>query len=228
MRKKVASVGIFLICMIILLSGQVQANVQSRPNATSLTGRTASDFFALIRQMETSGQSMGLNASVDSTGKETSSSNNIDVHMIKNTEYGGAAMLSASSYGAAPTGSSNATTTGNEYGIYQMAAGNWEYVAGMLENTNNSYVTNIKNASKCYWNYYTNPSNSYSDYSGYVPGDATKETAGWKSAGFSNFVNSGDPVFIRGYNGLFSFSSSGGNGGSDCSSRAAAVCGAGL
>lgn len=77
-----------------------------------------------VRNMETSGQVMGLKETKDGTTLlATSDSNNIDVHLQKNTEYGAMILLAASpEYGKQGTGTAryvgSGTTTGNVYGVY--------------------------------------------------------------------------------------------------------------
>ena len=222
-------IAILLISAIITLFNANISNavVESRPDSASLVSKTASEFFALIRQMETSGGPMGLNATVDEQGNETSSSNNIDVHMIKNTEYGTAGMLAASVYGSKSSrGYSNGTTTGNATGIYQMGTGSdgdkKEYMAAILGTASNSYITNIKNAPQKYWDNYTELKVSKT-------GDGTLEIP-W---GTTNWVTSSSTVFYRGndyyyYYGVFHTDSYGGVRSSNYSSRAVVVSGVGL
>ena len=143
MVKKLSIIIVVAMLAVILFTGNVNANLQSRPGVTSLYSKTASEFFELCRKMETSSGPLGLNATIGVQSNkvvESSSSNNIDVHMIKNTEYGAAAILSASDYGACPTGNSDtASTTGNNSGIMQMAGGKYEYVAGIYNTRNSRY-----------------------------------------------------------------------------------------
>lgn len=109
-----------------------------------------------------------------------------------------------------------ASTTGTVYGVYDMAGGSWEYVAGVLKGNSTDgskdleYATskfNITNQGKLegmtdlnfakkyldLYNYRT----SNTDYSQYIIGDATVETKGWNSD-YSVFVYSSYPVFLRG------------------------------
>lgn len=243
-HKKTIAIFLVAILLIFNLSINSHANVQSvsNGNGRGLVNTTSSQFFALIRQMESSTGPMGLNAEIDSsTGAETSPSNGIDVHMIKNTEWGAVTLLMDSDFGAkaAGTGTSLAenvrSTTGNATGVYEMYSG-WEYVAGMYDGTYESppsYRANLYNRihdganlkpSK-YVNAYSNPTDVTTDYSGQKPGDATGETARWKSASSANFVTSDYPVFGRGGSGAFSFGRGSGNVDSYNSSRAAVVCG---
>ena len=168
---------------------------------------------------------MGLSATIDDSGNETSSSNNIDAHMIKNTEWGAAVMLMDSAYGSKTSGSSStATTTGNASGVYQMFSGE-EYVAGIYSTSKNTYYcSTIKNAPAKYWNDYQSGNS--------ITGDATKETPRWKGALRESFVSASYPVFARGGYGVFECESDDGgytnNSVRNGSSRAVVVCGAGF
>ena len=104
-----------------------------------------------------------------------------------------------------------ASTTGTVYGVYDMAGGASEYVAGCLEETETTTFGITTDEVSKYINSYTNTTNSGSNYSGALPGDATKETAGWYND-YAGFVTSYDPVFKRGgycysgaYAGVFNF-----------------------
>ncbi|MCI8641117.1 MAG: hypothetical protein HFJ59_04530 [Clostridia bacterium] len=89
-----------------------------------------------------------------------------------------------------------ASTTGTVYGVYDMAGGSWEYVAGCLNGKENAKFGVTAGDSK-YVDLYTNSSNSYSSYDGAKIGDATKETKGWNSD-YARFVYSSGLVFGRG------------------------------
>ena len=198
MRGKIALISVLIMLLGVILTGNVNASLQSRPGATSLVNKSASVFFLLSRQMETSSGPMGLNATIEIQNDkvvETSASNNIDVHMIKNTEYGTAAMLAASSYGKCPTGSSSASTTGNSSGIMQMAGGKLEHVAGIY-NTGKAGADYkyIYNADSWHKNLYATDVAKDS----YIPGDATYETHNWYGSSNSNFVSASYPIFRRG------------------------------
>jgi hypothetical protein len=99
-KKQILTIMLGGIIILAALTTKVQANLQSRPEVTSLVNKSAEEFFIMSRNMEQSNESFGLNATIDqSNGTETSASNNIDVHMAKNTEWGTAVMLGASNYG---------------------------------------------------------------------------------------------------------------------------------
>ena len=118
--------------LIILLTTGVNANYQSVPIGIS---KSATEWITDIRQKESSGKCMGLNEEIDTTtGLATTKANDIDVHLLKNTEYGAILILGASDYGKQGTditarrmdrGTTSGTdvqasTTGNKYGIYEM------------------------------------------------------------------------------------------------------------
>ena len=70
-----------------------------------------------VRKMEELGGTMGLSETLNDNLTSSSTSNNIDVHMEKNTEYGALAILSASSYGNPNKVEDGNTTTGNVTGV---------------------------------------------------------------------------------------------------------------
>lgn len=217
--------GVFAI-ILLFANTNVQANYQMKPNSTSVLV-SLNDFMNNVRNMEADGQVMGLSETHDSTTlKPTTTENGIDVHMQKNTEYGACILLSASpKYGKQGTGSDSyiqsststgiATTTGNQYGVYNIG-NSWEWTAGggATSYYNNGYKAIPYNAR--YYNIY-NPLTS-------KRGDATTETSNWKGSGYSSFV-SRDRAFVRSSSGVFSFDYRDSNYKSY--GRAAVVCGVG-
>jgi len=175
------------------------------PNTTSLINVTVGQIFTACQGVKST----------------YSLAENVDSHMMKNTEWGAVAYLAESKYGrngteitinsssyytGGGTGDSYKTTNamqstiGNIYGIYDMNGGTYEYVAGVLESklSNSSYYNFTTTDSK-YYNSYLN----YSD-SKKIKGDAVFETStsgsgsnSWYSD-YSYFVNSSNPVFMRG------------------------------
>lgn len=144
-------------------------------------------------------------------GNETNGKDNATTNMSNTVKYN-------------EIGGGNASTTGNVYGIYDMAGGAWEYVAGIYtggsSNDNRSKLWDSNNSK--YVDKYTNTTDSQSTYYGNTNkyGDAVYETSGsglsftgsWDSS-YSYFPNSSSPVFIRGghasdgsYAGVFAFS----------------------
>ena len=140
-------------------------------------------------------------------------SNNIDSHVLKNTEWGAVALLSQSKYGINKaldvndnqnhcTGggcqsisyivNTNQSTTGNVYGIYDMSGGYWDFTMGYYgrisfkEDTLNNYQ--ISN------NYY----DMYVSSTG-IKGDATNNDNLTHGQGYFTFPTSGQ-IFTRGGN----------------------------
>jgi hypothetical protein len=145
--------------------------------------------------------------------------------MAKATEWGAAAILSISSYGAgaeALYGNStiSISSTNNATGIYGLANG-WEYVAGCYPASTDN-TTYIYNAASKYKNVYSSGQNAVKA----SPDGSALDLSGWLGASNANSVSSGYPVFVRGASGLFSFYYD--NGSSSHSSRAVVVCGSGL
>lgn len=215
MKKK--KLMMVIMALMLIITAKSTYAMQSRPDGTSKTNVYANYFFTEIRKMEST--VLGLPTNFDTTTWLDSSGNGVDVHMAKNTEWGTAAMLSASAYGTAPSGQSSATTTGNATGVYQMADGIWEYVAGIWD-ASNDYMSNIRGANSRYYDLYTNQTS--------ISGDATTETAGWKGASLRNFINGSQPVFIRCWAALFGYYNGYGVHDSGGSSRSVLVVGAGL
>ena len=92
----------------------------------------------------------------------------------------------------------NASTTGNVYGVYDMAGGAWEYVAAVLS---------TKKSSGSYYNFTNIDTKYYESYDAYDNskyGDAVYETSmnsegstSW-DGDCSDFVTESYPVFLRG------------------------------
>ena len=212
-KKKFIVALIMLLAIAVLPVGQAQASLQSNPNTQykSSDQKTPTDWIKQIREMETGQGSMGLNETLNGNLTASSESNNIDVHMMRSTEYGAIAILSASGYGNPQTlqNSSTKTTTGNKTGVY-FSGTNYEWVAGGLSGSAYNGVD------KRYYDAYgTNNSSSY-DYDtnksnakvGDALGDRTTANKGcvkWHSASSAVWVSSSSPCFVRGLGGLFSF-----------------------
>ena len=205
-----------LLCSTVEAQAALQAN--SDTNYKSENIKKPAEWMSGFRQMEEKGGGMGLSETQGTDLTSTSGSNSIDVHMMRATEYGAIAILSASGYGNPSNDKVITTTTGNKTGIY-FSCNNYEFVAGGLEN-------NIfPNTNKKYYDTYT------TERSSARVGDALGETTnngcqGWHSASVSNWVASSFPYFLRGYGGLFSFDS--GSANSTYWGRGVAVVGAGL
>ena len=118
-----------------------------------------------------------------------------------------------------------------------MGNGNWEYTASFCKQ-GGSNVTGASSYNSILHHYqgtkyvdqYVNKNNqSSADYDTFtvIKGDAIIDVMGLHS-GNKDLVTSGSPVFLRGYNGVFAFNYHRGYCGSYVTSRAVAVCGAGL
>ncbi len=192
-----------------------QSNIEDKPitiipNVTSWRNQTVGEFYTAARDYEA----------------------DLNSHMLKNSEWGAVAYLTHSQYGRngkeisinnnsnyiTGKGNNDATSTGNEYGIYDLRGGAYEYVAAYYKNGNSSYLNDGKpfasqnGTSDAYSTAYTGTSES----SDYKKGDATYETSGWNSDRASSAF-SGYPFFTRGggydyssYAGVFYFSVSNG------------------
>ena len=223
LQTKLTALAVTLFAAAVLPTGHVKAALQSNPNTQYKTNYNPTTWMTQIRQIETSGNAMGLSETLDTTSLiATSESNGIDVHMMKSTEYGAIAILSASGYGNPQTlqSSSVKTTTGNKTGIY-FGGNNWEWVAGGLEGSIFSGVNSR------YFDTYSG--SQASARIGDALGSASTTNpgcAGWHSASYGGWVNSGGPYFVRGGGGLFSFYNV--SASNSYYARGVAVVGAGL
>ena len=223
------------------VSGSTSA-ITVKPNVTSLRSQTVSSFFTAIQNVKT-----------------TYGISNADSHMMKNMEWGAVAYLKQSKYGLGTTdiavntnsnfytggGQSDAyktnvaqSTTGNEYGVYDMSGGAWEYVMGNMKDSSNAFYSRYAGFTTApdakYYDSYKYDSSSSTTHARGKLGDATKETlatfgntsGGWYSD-YAYFPCSSYSWFVRGGGygngavaGVFYFSRSDGNRGSGNSARA--------
>ena len=129
-------------------------------------------------------------------GNATNGKNNATTNMSNTVKYN-------------EIGGGNASATGNVYGIYDMAGGAWEYVAGIYTGgTSNDNRSNLWDSNNTkYVNKYTETTGSQSTYYGNTDkyGDAVyetsnfgySETGSWGSS-YSSFPSSSHSVFSRG------------------------------
>ena len=200
--KQVLVTSALLLGMLTIGGTSSQAALQANA-ATHASGKTATgaSWIQSIREMEKSGQTMGLNETIGTNLVATSGSNNIDVHMMRTTEYGAMAILSASGFGwsgklaDAPVKS----TTGNVTGVY-VPGNRWEWTAGVCS-------ANTVGKDARYYDLYT--TNQTSAKVGDALGLDTYTTnpgcSGWHGTSNAYWVNSSWPAFMRGGNGMFSF-----------------------
>lgn len=222
LQTKLTALAVTLFAAAVLPTGHVKAALQSNPNTQYKTHYNSTTWMTQIRQIETSGNAMGLSETLNSDLTSSSESNGIDVHMMKSTEYGAIAILSASGYGNPQTlqSSSVKTTTGNKTGIY-FSGSNWEWVAGGVSGSIFSGVNSR------YFDTYSG--SQASARIGDALGSASTTNpgcAGWHSASCSLWGNSSNPYFLRGDGGLFGFCNYDASG--SYFARGVAVVGAGL
>ena len=183
-----------------------------KPNVTSLRYNSVSDFFFASRSMEQTGNSFGFVSSEVDThmsknnewgavayltqsiyGRCTSSTSCTEIGINNKqgyiTGYGAPAGSNSSVANGAydTTLGTNASTTGNIYGIYDMSGGAYEYVMGVYNKTISSSGFSSLPDTK-YYNNYTG-----SSYTGH----ALTETKNWYSDD-ARFVSTSNPWFIRG------------------------------
>ena len=220
-KKTITFVAIFVLTM--LAGGiNVQANYQSRPDVASKKSVNADTFFVNIRKIEESGQGMGLTSVIDANGNKTSGATGIDVHMMKNTEWGTVAILAASSYGQidqnTQIGVAKSSTTGNNYGVFQMNDTTAEYVAGINNavSTSHTNLGKIKLAPERYKDLYTGSIGNIPPKIGDGTSGLPYGTQDWMGASYKFGLGSVSKlIMIRGYgsvtgtqNSIFGFVSS--------------------
>ena len=218
-KVKLLALAIMLVTMTLMPIGQVKAALQANPNTQYSKRLLSVNWIKEFRQMETAGGAMGLNETLNTDLTSSSGSNGIDVHMMRTTEYGAIAILSASGYGNPSNANAITTTTGNETGVI-LNTKYFEWTAGGLQGIIFSGVN------RRYFDTYTT-SQSSARAGDALGTDTTSNpgATGWHYAAYyDNWVESGNPCFVRGYRGIFSF-----NNGHDIDyGRGVAVCGAGL
>ena len=232
-KLKLISLVVILVVMTLLPVGNVKAALQANSNTHYKKTDTPETWMTQIRNMEKSGEAMGLSETLRSDLTASSDSNGIDVHMMRSTEYGAIAILSASGDGNPQTlqNSSTKTTTGNKTGVY-FSGYNWEYVAGGY------YGQIFKGVNEKYYDAYYGSIRSAK--AGDALGSSTETNPGcykWHSAANYGWVVSDTRYglyFGRGLGGLFSYSFKfydgyhSQNPGSSEYGRGVAVVGAGL
>lgn len=171
--KKIISI-LFITCMCLVCMPNLNfAVLQSNGNTPARY--PLNTWPSKIREMEKLGGAMGLTETLNDNLTSTTS-NNIDVHMEKNTEYGAMAILSASSYGNPNIIANGDTTTGNKTGI--VINFNAEWVSAKARDD----IGMTKNVPKRYVDAYQyNSSQSNYGYKQKI-GDATVETNSWHNS----------------------------------------------
>ena len=214
--KIILTTLIIMLAIILLNTSEVNASLQANSNTHYQKDDHATNWMTNFRKMEEQGEGMGLSETLNEDLTASSKSNNIDVHMMRSTEYGAIAILSASGYGNSQTlkKSTIKTTTGNKTGVY-FSGDNWELIAGGVENkifsgTNKKYYDTYKDK------------DSNSARVGDALGKRTNNGCqSWHSAYYADWAYAPYSFFVRGNGGLFSFS----GGYNPSYSRGVAVCG---
>ena len=211
---------IIMLATILLNTMEVQATLQANPNTHYKKKDIPDNWMTNFRKMEETGGAMGLSETLNEDLTPSSKSNNIDVHMMRTTEYGAIAILSASGYGNSKTLQSSEvkTTTGNKTGVY-FNGSDWEYNAGGFEKSIFSGVN------KKYYDTYTTARSSarVGDALGERTNNGCQE---WHGATDSIWINDSYSYFSRGGGRVFSFYYS--LAGWSYACRGVAVCGEGL
>lgn len=184
-----------------------QGKIEVKQGVASWRGEKIDNYFTYAKDMNSA-----ENASIYGL---SSDKNKIEPHMLKNTEWGIVAYLATSQYGKnAKIGINNntsyltgmggvdASTTGNQTGIYDMCGGNWEFVAAYTTTGTANLITNgtiLSNAERKYKDMYTG-------YNLTMYGDAIYETTSenipnsnnaWYTE-YSDFMRNDYPFMIRG------------------------------
>lgn len=177
MKTKAKLIGCIIVLSVIMMYIPTRSKAGLQANGESVKQDSINNWLLNVRQMESSGGTLGLTDSINQTNLTSSAetSNNLDIHMEKNTEYGAMAILSASSYGKPDKVNDGETTTGNKSGIYININKEWVAAGALTE------LSRYVNANPRYKNYYTNS---------YVAkyGDAIEETKGWHGSGASTWL----------------------------------------
>lgn len=200
LNKKTLAFTLMLATTVLIPMGNVKAALQANSNTHYKKTDTPGNWMTNIRKIEEAGNAMGLSETLNSD-LTSIESNGIDVHMMRSTEYGAIAILSASGYGNPEElqESKIKTTTGNATGVY-FSGVNYELVAGGYEGNIFSGVNTR------YYDTYTADFTTSAKV-GDALGDATATNPGcgkWHSASMYNVVNSSYSYLIRGGQGLFS------------------------
>ena len=208
-------------------AADIDLKVRVKPNVTSWRGIMVGNIFIVCKNLTTNGNSLVGTTNIDSHmmkntewgavaylsrsvyGKNERVYNNPYYNNTKNfspitglcgnkPDYKTTTYNDKNTYKYNTAEGVNASTSGNVYGIYDMAGGAWEYVAGILNSkkSNNNYYDFSNTDTKYY--------DSYDDYNDTKYGDAIYETStnssqitSWYTA-WSSFLEPSHPVFIRG------------------------------
>lgn len=199
-KEKLLILVIGLLFILFIIS-PIKSSAGLQANGKSQKADTIANWLLNIRKMEEIGGTLGLTDTINTENLTSASetSNNLDIHMQKNTEYGAMAILSASAYGNQNKIGIGETTTGNRTGI--LINGNVELVAA--EGGDSLYAYQDINTK------YENLYKIGSDLK--LIGDACNESLGWHGgtgSWFKQGLDDGAPVggpLYRGNGVIFNF-----------------------
>lgn len=125
MNKKLSKIiGVLILFVICISFNSIKVYAVLQSNGSGPATKRLNDWPLQIRQMQSSGGSLGLTDSIN-TSNLSSSNKDLDIHMLKNTEYGALILLSASSYGNPNKIPDGGTTTGNNTGVVMRINKEW-------------------------------------------------------------------------------------------------------
>lgn len=233
MKKQKIIITLLMIATALLIL-MPKSNAALQSNGSAGTTQTIDNWLPNIRKMEALNGGMGLTETIGGNLVPTTASNNLDVHMEKNTEYGAMAILSASSYGNPNKIASGGTTTGNKTGIVinlnseLVAAGDNGY--GIYSRGLAANSASYRDANPKYKNVY----NQSETYGPTKIGDAIVETSDWHGGNAKWFYGNYHCILRANSGSIFSYYGWA-NGTRDAAyfsnqhySRAAMVCGEGI
>ena len=173
MKSKKIIILIIISLLLIFQMNIVQAALQS--NGDEPATKLRNNWMVETRKMENLGGGFGLEEEQNESLEAKGETNNIDIHMQKNTEFGAMALLSASSYGNPNKIGDRDTTTGNNSGILIPYNSEWTASDFIKETKSTNYAGR-------YINYYTAENNQKN-------GDATIETQKWHGSTYRYAYN---------------------------------------
>lgn len=221
--KQILTILMIGIILVFTNVGYANAVLQSNKNTHYVKKDSTINWMTNFRNMEKSGHAMGLNETLRANLTAASESNNLDVHMMRATEYGAVAILSASGYGNPSNENAITTTTGNNTGVMiNTDASNSEFVAGGAKG---QIFTGVDVR---YYDEYIE-GDLMSSRVGDALGNATTTNPGcigWHSGEIQYWPDSRFPYIGRGATGIFAYNGYTTN--YNFFSRGVVVCGVGL
>ncbi len=125
MKRKQKIILWITMILIVGFTSKTQAALQANTGTQYTKTGTPGNWMTWFRQMEQAGQAMGLSETLNSDLTSTTS-NGIDVHMMRSTEYGAMAILSMSGYGNSSNAQVITTTSGNNTGVILNTNDKWQ------------------------------------------------------------------------------------------------------